>query len=41
MLFQTTFPRRGIYRVWVQVQRKGVVNIVAFNVPVQEDVGTR
>jgi hypothetical protein len=28
------FPRAGIYRVWVQSQRKGVVNTVAFNVPV-------
>jgi hypothetical protein len=32
--FQLTFPRAGTYRVWVQTQRKGVVNTVAFNVPV-------
>lgn len=34
--FNMIFPRPGIYRVWVQVQRKGVVNTVAFNVPVTE-----
>ena len=32
--FNMTFPRAGVYRVWVQFQRKGVVNTVAFNVPV-------
>jgi hypothetical protein len=32
--FNLIFPREGIYRVWVQFQRKGVVNTVAFNVPV-------
>lgn len=32
--FNMNFPREGIYRVWVQFQRKGVVNTVAFNVPV-------
>jgi hypothetical protein len=32
--FNMTFPRPGVYRVWVQFQRKGVVNTVAFNVPV-------
>src|SRR6266849_3278230 len=32
--FSMLFPRAGIYRVWVQSQRKGVVNTVAFNVPV-------
>jgi len=30
------FPRPGIYRVWIQFQRKGVVNTAAFNVPVDE-----
>lgn len=30
------FPRPGIYRVWIQFQRKGVVNTAAFNVPVSE-----
>jgi hypothetical protein len=33
--FNVIFPREGIYRVWVQFQRKGVVNTVAFNVPVK------
>lgn len=32
--FDMTFPRPGVYRVWIQFQRKGVVNTVAFNVPV-------
>ena len=34
--FNLIFPRARTYRVWVQFQRKGVVNTVAFNVPVQE-----
>jgi len=33
--FNLIFPRAGIYRVWVQFQRKGVVNTIAFNVPVK------
>lgn len=32
--FNVIFPRQGVYRVWVQFQRKGVVNTAAFNVPV-------
>jgi hypothetical protein len=32
--FNLIFPRPGIYRVWVQFQRRGVVNTAAFNVPV-------
>jgi hypothetical protein len=32
--FEMAFPRAGVYRVWVQFQRLGVVNTVAFNVPV-------
>jgi hypothetical protein len=32
-----TFPSAGIYRVWVQSQRKGVVNTVAFNIPVRQN----
>jgi len=32
--FTIVFPREGVYRLWVQFQRKGVVNTVAFNVPV-------
>lgn len=34
--FNMFFPRKGIYRVWINFQRKGVVNTVAFNVPVKE-----
>jgi hypothetical protein len=34
--FNMIFPREGVYRVWIQFQRKGVVNTVAFNVPVSE-----
>ncbi len=33
--FNMIFPREGIYRVWINFQRKGVVNTVAFNIPVQ------
>lgn len=36
MQFNMIFPRPGVYRVWVQFQREGVVNTVAFNVPVAE-----
>ena len=35
--FSLTFPSAGIYRVWVQTQRKGTVNTVAFNVPVERN----
>jgi hypothetical protein len=34
--FNVIFPRPGVHRVWVQFQRKGVVNTVAFDVPVSE-----
>jgi len=33
--FELTFPRARTYRVWVQFQRKGVVNTVHFDVPVR------
>ena len=33
--FNIIFPRESVYRVWVQFQRKGVVNTVAFTVPVR------
>ncbi len=33
--FNVLFPREAVYRVWVQFQRKGVVNTVAFTVPVK------
>jgi len=34
--FDMAFPRSGVYRIWVQFQRLGLVNTVAFNVPVEE-----
>jgi hypothetical protein len=34
--FNVTFPRTRTYRVWVQFQRKGVVNTARFDVPVSE-----
>jgi hypothetical protein len=34
--FNVIFPRERMYRVWVQFQRKGVVNTAAFNIPVTE-----
>lgn len=34
MQFNVFFPREATYRVWGQFQRKGVVNTVAFTVPV-------
>ena len=33
--FNLIFPRAGVYRVWVQFQRKGVVNTVKFDIPVK------
>jgi hypothetical protein len=32
--FSMAFPRAGVYRVWMQFQRSGIVNTVAFNIPV-------
>lgn len=32
--FNLIFPRPGLHRVWVQFQRDGIVNTVAFNIPV-------
>ncbi len=32
--FNLIFPRPRVYRVWVQFQRKGVVNTAVFDVPV-------
>lgn len=32
--FDLNFPRARNYRVWVQLQRKGVVNTVHFDLPV-------
>lgn len=34
--FNIIFPRPGMYKVWVQFQRLGVVNTVAFQIPVEE-----
>lgn len=36
MQFNVYFPRERVYRVWVQFQRKGVVNTAQFDIPVQE-----
>jgi hypothetical protein len=36
MQFNMIFPRAHTYRVWIQFQRNGVVNTIAFNVPVSE-----
>lgn len=33
--FNAIFPRPGLYRIWTQFQRKGVVNTVVFTVPVK------
>jgi hypothetical protein len=30
------FPRPGMYRVWIQVQRQGKVNTVSFTIPVKK-----
>jgi len=34
--FNVIIPRVSEYRLWVQFQRKGVVNTVVFNAPVDE-----
>ena len=34
--FNVIFPRSGLYRIWAQFQRKGVVNTTVFTVPVKE-----
>lgn len=34
--FNVIFPRPGIYRIWVQFQRLGVVNTASFSLPVTE-----
>jgi hypothetical protein len=36
MQFNVFFPRAGMHRIWLQFQRKGVVNTAAFNLPVME-----
>ena len=34
--FNVFFPRARMYRVWVQFQRKGVVNTARFDIPVED-----
>jgi hypothetical protein len=34
MQFNIFFPREALYRVWIQFQRKGIVNTAAFTIPV-------
>src|SRR5262245_10447331 len=34
--FHLVFPRPRMYRVWVQFQRRGVVNTVHFDIPIQQ-----
>jgi hypothetical protein len=41
MQFDVTFPRAHTYRVWVQFQRKGVVNTVHFDIPVKAAAQTK
>jgi hypothetical protein len=36
MQFNMIFPRARVYRIWVQFQRKGMVNTAVFDVPVSE-----
>jgi hypothetical protein len=36
MQFNIIFPRARTYKIWVQFQRKGVVNTASFTVPVSE-----
>jgi len=36
MQFNIIFPRAHTYKIWVQFQRKGVVNTASFTVPVSE-----
>ena len=35
MQFNLVFPRARMYRLWIQLQRKGVVNTAVFTVPVK------
>jgi hypothetical protein len=34
--FKLIFPRHGLYKIWAQFQRQGIVNTAAFMVPVAE-----
>jgi hypothetical protein len=33
--FNIIFPRPGLYRIWTQFQRGGVVNTTVFTLPVK------
>ncbi|MCI0420235.1 MAG: hypothetical protein L0312_13600, partial [Acidobacteria bacterium] len=33
--FNLIFPRAGMYRLWIEVQRQGTVNTVSFTLPVK------
>jgi hypothetical protein len=33
--FNVIFPREGLYRVWIQIQREHVVNTFVFTIPVK------
>jgi Heavy metal binding domain len=35
MQFNIIFPRPGLYRMWTQIQREGVVNTTVFTIPVK------
>ena len=34
MEFEVVFPREQTYRIWVQFQKRNIVNTVRFDVPV-------
>jgi len=36
MQFNIFFPREAAYKIWLQMQRKGVVNTVEFTLPVEQ-----
>ncbi len=40
MQFNLFFPRPGMHRIWLQFQRKGVVNTAAFNLPIVDESDT-
>jgi hypothetical protein len=34
--FNIIFPRARTYRVWIQMQRKGLINTASWTIPVSE-----
>jgi hypothetical protein len=40
MQFDIVFPRPRVYRIWVQLQRNGVINTAHFDVPVKAAAGS-